>query len=1441
MSALSELQRLAASILTTLPGAVWPRARRLYAERRAGKTVRFTGSDLIDEILDDSLARLSKGYIQEEWWNELLQKIEHPIITPEFLRHPYVQNWLSRSQVQADLKILAREKILGEEAENQECQRRLRESYSEVSGEAEHLARGPIDVALAILGAGYFAGMTPGEKGIAGIVQAGIAVTRAVHEEILSAIEILPNILNLTGHDDIVGSAHSKTASDALRLILRRRGFSPGRSQIEIRALAQRVANGNLRFADKDTRAEVLHWAARLHASDLKTLPVAKAYLAELRILKEEFDARIIDALVLSTEGNLDAALRLLFEVGQADARAVIFSLLRNISGTKGALDWFYDQRQRRDVTFLNGRGWANVAVALVESNRWEESVEILEAAEIYCDEWPYLLFLEGGVNAALLLPQDLREDILESFPFTIVDRTLSGADAEKRRSRSDVCFARSAVFLEEAGEKDLLEMVTLWRIWLRLTDPISEVASAARLEVQEAMKDGKRAVYLLAMALEFKLPFDAEPINYYLRQRAQLGGLQGPELVSEFLLAKERLNPTEFAEYLEIEEERLSPAIPKAKLIGLRIEAYVKEGQTVRAKHFLEERKNELLQRDDERLGVIIHLAEGGDPRAQLESLYNDTKSLLDLKNLAIHVRQAKDWKALRPLLKELFRVEPTVENATVLIDCFQRDPTVDADTILTFFNNHSDVVNWSPDLMSAKAWALFQTGQLNEARVINDMLLLERHHSSDLHLDINLATQSGDWERFQVIVDREWDRRDGLDAHLLLRLASLAAEADLGAHRAYEFARLAVQKAPADPEILLNAYGLAVQLGREGIEVWRWFARAAELSSERGPVKRVDTGTLIKEMMPANRQRAFEINRKLLQGALPLHAAVSALNLPLSQVLINTPWRNARERDGRQRTIIPIISGARQPVTIDREWRVGLDITSLLVLGYLGILREAIESVKQIALAPDTMIFLLNERRRVRFHQPSRVKAAEEIRDLINRRMLVPIVSLPDLPEWLIEEVGRDLAELLHAARTKGGRVVVSKPIYKLRVYLETEADLREYGEVIVSTHAFVRLLRERGLLDSESFENANKYLSSRDRTENIQLDPALLEQTVFIDGLAVTYIQQAGILEKICQHGLNIKIHPSLSREQDELIAASSEGERLAAAFDEIRLILCDALEQKKATFLLKRGQEEIRNQGFETIAAFVEDAGPCDAICIDDRYFNRPSVLIDRMGRNVPLICVLDFLRHLEAVGMMNSKTRLNAIHRLREGGFSLIAPETNELEAHLRATPFDLTNGLSENAELRILRQTLMRVRGLGMIDPSVEIPFLEALGNSTLITLHRLWADNNLQLEHVVTLSDWIWQNISALPINWGPSFAESVRQDLLREASVRHLFLLLSVGAGITKERRPAFQKWVESIVFAPLLPANAELIDSLADKVRNRIEEIVERLGNDESGTDS
>ena len=253
----------------------------------------------------------------------------------------------------------------------------------------------------------------------------------------------------------------------------------------------------------------------------------------------------------------------------------------------------------------------------------------------------------------------------------------------------------------------------------------------------------------------------------------------------------------------LEREEGQLSQAVSQAALTGLRINALLSDGQIARARNLLDERREDLVENDQARFQAIITSQEGEDPRSELENIYRRSGELIDLHNLVRCLGQARDWIKLKPLLSELFSRERKVDNALMLVDCMRHISGAGEVDVLTFLMHNHDLVDRSQDLSSAKAWALFHTGHMVEAKAENDKLLSSRNGLADVHLDINLALQSGDWERFPAIVDREWDRKEECTPDILLRLSTIAAEGDATEGRAFELAQLAASKAPDDPKV--------------------------------------------------------------------------------------------------------------------------------------------------------------------------------------------------------------------------------------------------------------------------------------------------------------------------------------------------------------------------------------------------------------------------------------------------------------------------------------------------------------------------------------------------------------------------------------------------------------------------------------------------------------
>lgn len=1431
---MTEPLSLAIRPLMSVVGKVLQPARRLYLERSAGliPVTGPTGPPELDRFFDATLARLSGGNIEDGWWRNLLDRAGYTYVAPDVLQREDLQTWLRDDQVQADLKALTGARIL-EASEAPEIRSRLQRKYAAITHEAQYLTDEPIEVVVAILLAAFVAGLGPGGEQLASLT---LGSQRQIRADLNRGFEEVTRRLEDLGPDRLTEEVHTQRASEELTRIRQRRAWAPALARERVRQLVERIQSGHLRYTASSVQGQALYWAARLHASEPEHLEEAKRFRDQLRQLDPVVDTRIVDALILETEGNGDGALRVLRDAGDPETRSVLFLILCKVRGPAAALEWFYCQKERLHSHFLTGTGWSNVALALVQVDRWEEAAAILATASECQEEWPDMLYLEGVINAALLVPSEWRRHALEMNLFHPWVHTVEGPEANRRREHATHCFQQA----EKRMVTDFPERAAgtrEWLRWLRLTDPDPAVSETAREEVREGMQDPANALSLLPMAKAFGIPFEAGLLKGYLDQRMRLGGLEDHELQARFLLSEMSLEPAALITLLDEEEAVFRRVTPAGLLSFTRIEALAKTDQTAKARSLLEERQEEFSEDERQRIEAMLEEHEGRDPRPRLEQLYDNSHDLIDLQNLVGHLHRVRDWTALRRRLEELFQRERTLENALHLVSCMRHDPGSHEAEVLAFLEANEDLVDRNPDLRSARAWALFRTGRLDEARALNDRLLSERDHPLDLQLDINFALQSGAWERFFSIVEREWPKREEREPDTLIRLASLAAEVDATVSRAVELVKLAVTKGGGNPQVLATAIGLMYRLGREGEETRDWLTRAVALSSEEGPVRAVDLRTMVEEWMPADRERRRTVEEHWLHGEIPLHIAASELNVPLSYLLIGLPRSNAPMQDGRRRTVIPIVSGARQPVLIRPEWAVGLDITSLMVLAHLGLLEKAIQSFQRVILAPDTMFLLLNERNKVRFHQPSRVKKAEEILGMIGAGQLRTVEALPSPPQWLIDQVGADLAQLLQTARESQGRVVRPRPIHKAGSLMNEAARLGDYDGLVVSTVDFERLLHEKGVLDIPTHERASRFLQSQDQSTRTDAEVSLLNGSLYLDDLALTYLQNAGILPTLASSGLDLRIHPSTRQEQTSLIESHRQGEQLAEAIEEIRVTLLEALQAGNVGFLPRHDppvdQEQIA-EAAPTLSQFLQDVGPCEAVCIDDRFVTKNSMLTDRQGKTVAVPCVLDVLRHLEARGVLTSGMRQNTLHRLRQSGFAFVSVEPDELKRLLTSVHWQEDGTFIESAELRIIRQTLARMRSLDILRQPEEMAFLGSLRYTSLWVISQLWIDEAIPEERAAYLTDWIWRHTAPSPLDW-----HEVRGE---EAFVPYLGLLLQPFPIISKERRQAFQSWIQERALAPLLPANSNVLVRLAVLAGQHIEEWSERIAaEDRENSDS
>ncbi len=1398
-----------ASLLRPVVQLIMSRVARLHAEHQAGQMPTGVSSNLLEKTLNETLHRLRGGNVEDSWWRNILDRIGQEYIAPEFLKKPALQEWLAEERVSDNLKALASAQIMSSNANDVETRSHLAQSYSEQTGETLQFADGPIDIVVAVLVAGYIASIPPDQHPVAGMVQ-------EVAKQVSGVSEQLHEIRSLPVTDPITQQAHTEKATQELDKILILRAFNPPRARQNIQNLLGRVDDeGDLLAASNPVKNLILYWAARLFASKAETLEIARHLRNELQQTDLDMEISIVDALISAEEGNDEEALRLLRDHDDPDFRTVFFSVLSQFRGESDALNWFQQQDDCNNPQFFTAVGWRNWALCMAKERRWEEVCQRLINFESFWPKMPALAVIEGVINAALLLPEDYREKTLETVPIFQGVSSHLVAQTENYHSRATICFEFADKNLQDIADHDLRRFISDWRLWLRLMDPNETNANDTRAEIRQNMEEGAKAVELILFAWTFDIPFNVEPLKQYLEERKQFGGLNEHEFLAQGLLFERSMSPRDFVIYLEQYGPQLSKVMHPALVVTMHIDALARDGQIAKARTLIAENAAELGDEYSSRLNAMVNIEEGDDPREQLEHLYRKNRRLIDLKNFVSYLKTVNDSAALRPLVRKLFELERNLVNALDVVTTLS-SPLFDFAAIIEFLQANPDILEQSDDLKEAKAWALFHAGRLHESREINDILIRQRINQNVLRLDINIAICSGDWERIAAIIDREWDRQDSHDSKTLMYLARLAGQRGQVPDRALQLARLATEKAQDQPDILAAAYWLHFQLGRDDEADPSWLARASELSSpDEGPLQRVNLEDLVTEWIPKREEYVRELEQKWLKGEIPIVLAASGFNMPLSRLLLHLPDQNTKESDGRRRALLPIIAGLRNPIELGDKWTIGLDVTSIMVLAHLDLLKTAVDACHHIKLSPDIMEHLLRERDAVRFHQPSLIEAAKQVWRLQNQGRLRAADELAVPPQAMAEEVGLELASLFEIAKHDEGKVICVFPIHKVSSLMEQQADTTEYDDFILSTVDLCTLVYEEGQINEADYQRAKLFLNRQGQTEH--WDPLFsnLNGPIYIDRLALTYLQNAKVLESIASLGLDIRIHPNVLQEMNALIETGNVGDNLMNEIEGIRNILRNALASGTASLLPRAADQNVRVQEhefqFRAMESLLVGSTACDALCIDDRNINAYPVVDASIERQVSILCVLDKLRYLFSQGYISVDEHWAARHKLRWSGFVFIPLESDELVHWLMAS--NIHNGqLTESAELRVIRQSMARVDSL---PTSKEVlPFSVSLQHTCKAAIERLWGNESLTIEQATILSNWVWRHLIKTTF-WG---CEQIKQDnpgdWLRKLISQRLGYLLLPTTIQSHEHHVNYTRWFDQTVIEFLRPANVDTI---------------------------
>ena len=477
-------------------------------------------------------------------------------------------------------------------------------------------------------------------------------------------------------------------------------------------------------------------------------------------------------------------------------------------------------------------------------------------------------------------------------------------------------------------------------------------------------------------------------------------------------------------------------------------------------------------------------------------------------------------------------------------------------------------------------------------------------------------------------------------------------------------------------------------------------------------------------------------------------------------------------------------------------------------------------------------TLSWLFEERRNIQFHQPSRIKNAHILRNLVATEALQKLNPKTIASSDLASQVGDELALLIAEANKDRDIDIVKKfvvrpsPVHRLSSLMDEEVDLTEYSPIMVSCLQIIEKLREKGQLTIEEYRFAQNFLKLKEKpwpSEPIVTDGA----TLYLDSLSVSYFLHLGLLKKIYRAGFIAFVSPGQLEECDSLISLESiTGEGLDV-IEKLRSSLHDRIETGHIKVGRKHSSidQDIASLQKHSILNVIALTSQAELVVIDDRFLNKHKKIEDKESQ-FEVLTTLDLLEALAKSGVISEEACLGCRTRLRNSGYMLIPVYENELELYLKES---VINGekLLETAELKAVRESLLRIRMSDWLQLPEEAYWLDTTFKVFINTLKKLWVED-LNLDEVIIRSNWLARQLSIR--GWAHCLVNETADDTVKRGSASYILLLLRPPVDVNESVVNGYWTWIDNFILAPLKEELPLAYEWLVDRKRDLIDEMSE-----------
>lgn len=1204
------------------------------------------------------------------------------------------------------------------------------------------------------------------------------------------------------------------------------------------RRLGNELMKGQLAAGSNSIRGRALAWCARVLYREASA--EAEQYLLDAKSLSDCVEVSIADALMSVPIGDTPHVLRQLADINTPMSKTAALEFYTQENQPQQAIDWF---RETGVIsTDLDSEGRCLLIRILHTISDWDNAfLEVATLAEDDYRETPFLKLCAAMTNLLKAVPEELREVVAKQPPFHASRFSLADdPDAIQCRRRAQLLFAEAKSEAQELKCDSTARIAEDYELWLLLRDPRPEKADAAKERLGHLLRDPNYGLRFVNLAVEFGLPIDKKQVHSQIRQQMAIrGGHSADSAVASLSLALHDLSPADLVAYIDENLQALKEFIGINAMANFLIEALCNAGSPDEAGRRLESSDlADLSETVRTQLHEQLETIQATNRLDSLRSRFEQSGKLPDLVELVLELNRNRASSSELTYYEDLFQRTKTSEHLSWYAKAL--NDTGNQEKLLDVLNSQHVSLDESPQLQILYCWTLLQRGSLIEAKQYMHKIQRDFEDPNYCSLYFNLYVSLGDWNRLPQLVLNNldcWERRTG---DQLLNAARLAFHLSLP--QAFDLASRAVEQSSEDPSILIGAYLLATQAGLDDrSDVYQWLYKAIDLSGEEGPVHSATLDDLV-EMQPAWNRDAANIWRKLEKGDVPIFFVSEMLNRSVSELTLAPALLNLQEPDPRRRTAIPAFWGGRSKAKPSLNDPIGLDSTALVTLTLLGILEEVLDAFDNVWIPHSTLRWLFVEKRKIAFHQPSRIRDAERLRSFCAKTG----VSIPDRVtpnDKLLSEAGEEMAELLTAAHLRSvdeGReclVVHPSPVYRPTSLMREAADLGSYGERLCACRSVVDALFSRGYISAAKRDRVQAYFDIHEVP--VSRATAIPENAVlYIDELTTNYFVHLDLLPDIHRAGFEIVISRQKILEANRLIDRGALSVEVVEMLDKLQEVL--ALRIADGGIKIGRAAPGTGNSpvtmGEDPTVSVLLLAETCATLISDDRFINR-RLEAHQDNHAASIGSTLDLLDALAVNGIFSEGQRNNYRSQLRRQGYLFVPVEGKELEVLLDCSPIQ-DGRILETVELRALRENIATVMASAWLQLPDEYLYLTTLWRTCTDALEKIWL-NCADLDEARLRSDWLLKRLEIR--RWAGHLAES-GNDAWQAGWIAQVSGLLMRPIGVTDTTLAAYQKWVEDAVLAPLGWPGAlknQVVDQwksfMKDNVRDGLSTLDDQISND------